>query len=406
MRKAHKALATADLAYSHTKQQESFDVRGDHAVLVLDTNERIKTLADLVRVCEIDTEEWEIERYLCNKWEVGMKEPATGGSNYWRRESAEPIVVPLFQVKAWLKRRVTIIAAKNEIKELLALSRAKFPARARRAPQKQAGVCVLEINIPDLHLGKLAWPSETMDDPYDGKIAEQLHDVAIDTLISRTAHHDISEVLFVVGNDLLHADTKAGTTTSGTPLDMDSRFHKSFSRVRSMIVRAIDRLRVIAPVRVMMVPGNHDTLSVWHLGDSLDCYYHATEDVTIDNSPTMRKYYRHGKVMLMFTHGNKGKLQDYPLLMATEQPDMFGATRYREAHTGHTHKKKDLTSISTDEFHGVRVRVLPALCSADAWHSENTFTGQQRSAEAFVWHPEEGLVGTAIYNAPLSAQLN
>mgnify|MGYP001792124702 CR=1 FL=1 len=105
---------------------------------------------------------------------------------------------------------------------------------------------------------------------------------------------------------------------------------------------------------VLMVPGNHDTLAVWHLGDSLSCYFRRDADVTIDNAPTMRKYLQHGDVMLMFTHGNRGKLAEYPLLMAAEQPAMWGATRHREAHTGDKHTQRVL------EVRAVKVRIPPS----------------------------------------------
>src|SRR6185437_7298527 len=131
------------------------------------------------------------------------------------------------------------------------------------------------------------------------------------------------------------------------------------------MVRAIEKLRQIAPVKVVIVSGNHDQLSCWHLGDSLECYFHNYTDVEIDNLPRQRKYHQFGNVMVMFTHGHKGKRQDYPLLMATEQPQMFGSTKFRECHTGHNHMTK------LDEQHGVRVRVLPALCAPDDWLATN-----------------------------------
>ncbi len=161
-----------------------------------------------------------------------------------------------------------------------------------------------------------------------------------------------------------------------------------------MMTRTIERLRLVAPVDVVMVSGNHDALSVWHLGDSLECYFDKCPDVRINNDPTARKYHQFGSVMLMFTHGHQGKAADYPLLMATEQPAMFGSTKFREAHTGHQHKTK------LDEQHGVRVRVLPALCSADDWHAERGFVGNILSAEAYVWNKDEGLVTIAIYSLP------
>ena len=117
----------------------------------------------------------------------------------------------------------------------------------------------------------------------------------------------------------------------------------------------------------------------------------------INNLPTLRKYHEFGKTMIMFTHGNKGKQPDYPLLMASEQPDMWGRTRFREAHIGHWHRSE------VNEYHGVRIRTLSSLAAADAWHAEHQFVGQQRQAEAFVWHRTEGLIGQATYTVPETA---
>ena len=99
--------------------------------------------------------------------------------------------------------------------------------------------------------------------------------------------------------------------------------------------------------------------------------------------------------MLLWVHGDKGKRADFPLLMATEQPQMFGETRWREIHTGHLHQTK------TEEWHGVRVRILPSLSAADAWHAAQGFTGQLRNSEAFVWNNKEGLIAQFYYNADI-----
>lgn len=351
----------------------SFSESKDTAELQTTVSEEVKSLEDLVRVCKIDTGMWEVERYLCNKWDFAGE--------------------PHFQVKAWLRRKVALVAVHRELESLKdqAKQLKLAPTRLARTRAYVSGN-LLEINIPDLHVGKLAWSAETGYSNYDGKLAKQVFEEAVDSLLERSASLRYERVVFVVGNDLLHSDTKQGTTTAGTPLDNDSRFQRSFTLARQLTVHAIERFRGIAPVDVVMCPGNHDQLSVWHLGDSLESFYHSAEDVKIDNSPALRKYYQWGKCMFLFAHGNKGKLADYPLLMATEQPKMFGATLWREAHTGDKHQLK------VSEHHGVRVRILPALCPPDAWHTEHAFVGMQRSAEAFMWHREEGLIGTAVYS--------
>jgi hypothetical protein len=346
------------------------------------TRESVRTLEDLIRVCEIDTAEWRIVRWVANKWEVGAK-----------NEAGELISRPLFQVKVWLQRNAPMVAARSEVAALIAEAKQAIPARPRKA-SKRRGECLLEVNIPDLHVGKLAWSQETGWENYDSRIAERVYEAAIDAVLERTAGYDVGRVLYVVGNDLLHSDTKQGTTTGGTPLDTDSRFQKSFAIARQLTTRTIERLRERGPVEVKLIPGNHDTLAVWHLGDSLECFFHRTPDVSIDNEPKMRKYVQHGLNMIMLTHGNRGKLDRYPSLMAAEQPRMWGATRYREAHTGDKHQHKAI------EVNGVKVRILSSLSAADAWHSEMMFVGNARSAEALVFHPVEGWIGSGVYTVP------
>lgn len=368
---------------------ESLVAAEDKAEVSRVTDQRVRTLADLIRVCEIDTTEWAVKRWVANKWEVGATDKAKNLH-----------VKPLFQVKAWLERKVAVMDARAEIEALR--KDAQEPIRLHRAlrlstPGVEHFAHMLQLDLPDLHVGKLAWAPETGHASYDTKLAEQVFEDAVDALIDRTKGFQFRQILIPIGNDLLNADNKGNTTTRGTVQDSDSRYQKSFGIVRRMMTRAIDRLRQIAPVTALMIPGNHDTLAVWHLGDSLECFFHSTPDVTIDNAPTSRKYHQFGKTMLMFTHGDKGKRNDYPLLMATEQPQMFGATIHRECHTGHLH------TLRVQEHHGVRVRISPALCPPDAWHAEQGYVGNARAAQAFVWHEEEGLVSLATYTVPTLA---
>ncbi len=363
---------------------DTLDVKGDTATLTKVTTETVRTLADLVRVCNVDTEAWKVDRWTVAAYQQGAKD-AEGNLN----------AQELFSVKAWLKANKAIRGVKEELASLIHDAKLELYTLGRTAdPVVRAGAGphhLLEIAIPDLHLGKLAWKPETGYSDYDVKIAEKLFDTALDALIEGTKHFSFDKIVFPVGNDLLHSDTKQGQTTKGTPLDTDSPYYKAFGIGRRMISRAIDKLRLIAPVTVVCVPGNHDQLSTYHLSDSLSCLYHNQPDVTILGDPNLRKYFSYGRVAILFTHGDRGKSSDWPLLFATEQPKMFGNALYREIHVGHIHQTR------TTEYHGVRVRVSPALCSPDSWHADNQFVGNVRGAEAHVWHPDDGLVATAFY---------
>ncbi len=329
-------------------------VQGDTNTLEItrQSKEQIRTLEDLIEACEIDTDIWTIERWVCNKWDMGSTDQAK-----------KPQTTALFQIKVWLKRRVSAIAIRDEIAELKALAKREIK-RSRPKGRPATGDTMLELSIYDLHAGKLAWAQETGHTNYDTAIARAYFETALETLLTRTSVYRHREIVLVVGNDLFHADNLESTTTRGTRM---------------------------APVIVPIVPGNHDTLTAWHLGDSLECYFHGDKRVQIRNAPTKRKYHQFGVSMLMFTHGDKGKKPNYPQVMAAEQREMWGATRYREAHVGHLH------TTQVQEFNGVRVRTLGALCSPDEWHSAEQYVGNLQTAEAFVWHAQEGLIAQATH---------
>ena len=335
-----------------------------------------KTLDQLLSICAVDPRIWAVDRWVANKWDV--------------------LGEPCYQVKAWLVRRPQIERVTEEVRALMDDAAKRMP-KWKGSARRVSGDVALELAIPDLHLGKLAWHEETGDGDYDIKIACQRYSDAVETLIKRTAHYRIAKIILPIGNDFFHSDTKQGTTTKGTPLDTDSRYHKMFQAGRRLLIHTIERCRSVAPVEVVMVPGNHDALSSFHVGDSLSCWYRNTPDVTIRNEPTSRKYVRWGSVFILYTHGDKGKKTDYPLLMATERSKDFGQTKFREIHTGHLHMTK------VDERHGVKTRISPALCSADAWHAESHFVGQAKAAEAYVWSKDDGLLAIAVYTVPEAA---
>ena len=59
-----------------------------------------------------------------------------------------------------------------------------------------------------------------------------------------------------------------------------------------------------APVRVVVVPGNHDEESMLHMGDALEALYENTlTHVTVDNSRPLMKAYKYGECLLIFDHG-------------------------------------------------------------------------------------------------------
>lgn len=256
--------------------------------------------------------------------------------------------------------------------------------------------CLVELSIFDLHIGKLAWDKETNDD-YDIDIAVKRYKDSVMEIMSRINTDTIERILLPIGNDMINVDGKHNTTTSGTPQSCDSRFGKMFRAAKDLVIDTVNWLSEIAPVDIMVIPGNHDEVTMFTLGEVLDAWYYNNEDVAVFNSPKLRKYYQYGLNMIMFTHGDKEKHSDLGLIAASEEAKMWGETKFREAHIGHLHKSKNISYTNVDEFQGYKVRILPSLSGTDAWHHSKGYISQ-KSAKAFVWHKEAGLITEHTYN--------
>lgn len=346
--------------------------------------ERIRTLEDLLVFAQVDMRIWEIERHVINKWEVGAKGP--GG---------EILSAPLFQIKVWFRRKVVERQLQDLMQGLLEQFRQAAPARPATTGRTN-GPGLLEISIMDLHLGKFAWEQES-GRQYDPAIAEQMFWAALEDLISKATGLKPGKILFVAGNDFFNTDSLGRTTTGGTPQDEAIGWKQSFLRGRHLLVRAVDRLREIAPVQIVFVNGNHDTQRVFYLGEVIAAWFHKTADVTVDNSATQRKYVHFGQNLLGFTHGNNERHPNLPLLMANESPQAWAASRHREWHLGHWHVKKHKMFLPAEDQQGVLVRIVPSLCPADAWHA-NMGYGGKLAAEAYYWDPADGCVATFTHS--------
>lgn len=346
---------------------------------------RIKTIDDLIDHCKIDLNVWEIERYVVNKWEVG--------SNV----DGQIIVEPLFQIKAYLKRIKQQFDYKKIRNEFIKDAKRFAPNYKTFEYKEISNGHLLEINIFDLHFGKLCWGLETGDN-YDTKIASKRFLKAISAIISRSQGYDIKKILFPIGNDFFNSDTRRNETSNGTPQDEDLRWQKTFKAGRELLIAGIDMLSQIAPVDVVVVQGNHDWERSFYVGDVLSCWYHKNKNVQVNNDPTPRKHYKFGNCLISYTHGNNEKVADLPLLVASEVPKMWASTQFREIHVGHLHHKKEIKYMSTQEQKGIVIRFMRSLSGTDAWHNNKGYKGAIQSCEAFIWDENEGLICQFAHN--------
>jgi predicted phosphodiesterase len=334
---------------------------GDNLETEYKTTE-VTRVEDVIKACNVDQKTWRVKSFAVSQ--------NRAGAFVWRTSFERD--------KAAINEHV--------VSELQTAIAAVKPDWSGVKEAKKSSNSLYIIQMPDLHIGKLADGDETGWGDYDSKMAAQLARDAAKGLMQRLEGKPVQRILFPVGNDLIHVDRADNTTTAGTRQDADTRSYKMFVTAASVVTEIVTELAKTYKVDVIMVRGNHDTDTIFHLGEVVRAYFNAHKNVTVDNSPTQRKYYRFDKNLFMFTHGNDEKQSDLPLIMAQERRQDWGETKWRSVFLGHLHHEK------VRDYQGVRVHVLPSLSGNDAWHAGKGYVGSVRAAMGMLFDGEDGLL--------------
>ncbi len=233
--------------------EASIDIRQSTG-LVTTKSTKIKTVEQALAYAKIDLDTWEVDRQVVNFWDTTMQ----GADKV-------PQTVTNYQVKVWLKRQASmplLEAFKDIMAEMPTVM--PIPPALPPIPDGEQDKYLLEISLVDHHFGKLAWEPET-GSRYDLKVAEKLFDAAVATFLKDTENYPLDKILLPVGNDFFHINSRENTTVHGTRQDVDSRLHKIFTAGCRAMVNAITRCRMIAPTKVIWVPGNHDMDTSWFM---------------------------------------------------------------------------------------------------------------------------------------------
>lgn len=345
----------------------------------------IKTVDDLLNHCQVDLEVYEVDRVVTNKWES------------FQSSEDGPEKVELFQVKIWLKKKAadTISLMKavhgrimDEISDLSPVI--EMPQiRTRKNP------ILLEPFITDHHISKLCFNGDEII--WNKKIAIESYDKAISEIMDKAKGLNVTRILLPTGNDLINIDSSKNATFRDTPQMTGEQYHTIISDTELLLQRTIKILAKIAPVDVVMVRGNHDYESMFHIGRSILAYFDNDDRVNVFGHRDARQYYSWKKVMIAMCHSHLVKADKLPQVMATEQPRLWGKSIHREAHVGHLHhnvKKTFNVNQDTVRLNGCTVRILDTLCPTDIWHKSKAFISGQQRTQALAFSPEalEGIM--------------
>lgn len=344
---------------------------------------RVKTLKQLMEVCSPDMKKYTCDSHVVNMWEGHAK------------IDGKMVRYENWQVKAWFKLRKPQDVLENLADEIMDDFRQKAPSIIKKGRVRPRGEQLLEIGLFDFHLGNLVWHEENAED-WDTHLAEKVFMEAVSYLLDEAAtRYKPSRILFPIGNDFFHVDNRYNQTTAGTQLDMDTRWSHMVRLGVKMHKWALEVMRQLAPVDVLVIPGNHDEHTSQTLGFILEAWFGHCNDITIDVGPRKRKYYDFGQTLFGFTHGKYEPKEKLPNLMAGEEKERWGRTTWREFHIGHRHHKRaERFVMDYIDDEGVIVRTLPTLAAVDSHHTDHGWTGAVKAAEAYVFDYDRGLLGT------------
>lgn len=363
--------------------------------------DHVPTTEEVAKQYEVNLDEWEIKSFETTDWQMGRADKqkeityVQGKATGFTKDSGQINRVWLHRINVKFIRKTKEIRARNVIHELLVEAKGFAPKYPKIKYPKLSDGMLYEVSVPDIHFGRLTWHDESGED-FDVKIAADAVNRVVDELLFYGSNYPIARILLPIGNDFFNFDNKFGTTTAGTPQQNDTRWQKTFKLGRQLATTMIEKCMQIAPTTCIIVKGNHDEQLSFFLGDVLEVKFEKNPNVDIDNSPKGRKYFAFGQNLIGFAHGYWEKMSDLSSLMPVEVPELWAKSTYREFHTGDKHHTKVYSTdfkLKVDELHGIMVRIIPSITSADGWTVDKGFVGSRRAAQSFLYHPTEGLKG-------------
>lgn len=379
------AVGKVPEAPAETKQSESHvcDTRVDRTSDTVSINAKYspyQTEDEVREAYNLPVDEWDCTKFTVGSWNGIIK-----------NAQKEIEKTTLNSLQCVFKKRVVQVALRDKLVSMFdAISDGapRFPAIIRNYQSKlHLGV----VGVMDLHVGAFSSIEEAAE-KYSRRIAKELFWNALYDLRDQCKHLDIDRWLFPVGNDIIHCDNNFKTTAHGTPMDMDGYYHDAYRDALELICQGTEFLREVAPVDIIIVPGNHDENSAFTLGVATEMYFKKADDVLISNRGIKREAYRYYKNMLVLSHGDRESINTLGLTAPGEFSELWGETSCHEWLIGHWHKFAVQPQGSTV------VRWLPSLKGSDVWHRDKGYVGPPRQAHMNCYDREKGWRSTFVYS--------
>ena len=338
------------------------DIQKGTGEVVFNSKEEIKSLEELIEKCKIDTDKWEITKYV---------------QNYWGNADQ-----PHYQVKAWLGKKKEEQVFQDSF--VAFLSTYEPCSQQIVAPSFEVGkkdACLI-INKQDSHLNKLDIQG---DNDINDRFNTFIDKVEI-ILNQASLANNLQNIKYIIGSDEFNSEF-TNTTTKGTPQQNILSYHTAFQLICEHEVSVINLLlKKGQEVDVIFVAGNHDEFVGWHLATWLQTYFRNEERVTFDISPKYRKYVSYGYSAIMFNHGDALKPAKLAHLFPMEYRNSWSEHENFYIFTGDKHHEMSL------DFNGIKFYQLPAFSTAKSgWDDKNGYTVTKGEVTGFLLDFDDGM---------------
>lgn len=246
----------------------------------------------------------------------------------------------------WDKTQEASICFRNKEAEDAIVNRyEEFLARLEKAAPKtkKSPLPSKTLAIPsnyDVHIGKHCESIRTGNDYTPDKAIKQVLQGNQD-LMARTKPFGVTDILLPMGNDIVHVDSNAYTTTSGTPQDSYGSVEGQMYLAAELYIKMIEQWAQDYNVWLCHVHSNHDRVSGWSVSQMVSRYFtnHPRVHAHADSlSQVPMKYFIFGDTLIVFTHG---EIKEEKLLgiVKYEVGAAFAQVQHIVVYQGHIHHK-------------------------------------------------------------------
>lgn len=314
--------------------------------IISSESDRVKTLEALLKETDVDLDEFNVERYITNKWD---------------QNSVQGGLVELYQVKAWLKRKYL---EKPDPKWLENWIDQTFKFEQHYLTYHVNSKTPIVLALADLHTGGYSEGDELIPDYNIEEVRERLDYIAqVVNAYQRPVHVKILGDLIESFTGLNHNDTwkqieKHGMEVAVIAYDLIYEFLSKLKYFRTLD----------------MIGGNHDRITQSFGGDKQgqvaylvhEMLKRKIDDLSSRFSPILLNAV-HDDVSYILSHGDKriSKSDASELILKYGKQEMYNVLLHAHGHEEQV----------TKNTRNLRVHQIPPVCPPNQYAVENGYNG-------------------------------